>query len=249
MRDRHIIVTGGSTGIGFAIAAKLIESGFTVHITGRRRDVLRAAAETLGPRAIPHPGDIGSAEDRKALVAAVGASSGGRLHSIVLNAAVYRYQPLLETSDEAFENDYRINVLGPFALVRDCHEMLKAGDGKAVLFISSTLGSRPVPNAGAYAATKAALNSLTISLALEWAPDRIRVNAVLPGVVDTPIHDPVAKDDPSRTEKMAAFAEMHPIGRVGDPADVASAAFFLLSEDAGWVTGTLMNVDGGISIA
>lgn len=248
MRDRHILITGGGTGIGYAIAAKLIERGRTVHITGRRSEVLRAAAESLGARAIPHQSDIASREDRERLVSSVREAVDGRLDGLVLNAATFRYQSLLETSDDAFEADYQTNVLGPISLVRDCYSMLKEGEGRSVLFISSTLGARPVPGTGSYAATKAALNSLTTTLALEWAPE-IRVNAILPGVVDTPIHDPSTPGEPSRSEKMAAFAAQHPIGRVGQPGDVAAAAVFLLCEEASWITGTQMNVDGGITIA
>jgi len=249
MEGRHILITGGSAGIGKGIAEKLHGLGATVHLTGRRAAPLEAVAAELGERVTIHPGDIAVAEDRQALLTAVIEAGGRKLDGLVLNAASYRYQPLLETREEDFRADVEINLMAPFAITKAFVPLLRAGDGKSIVFISSTLGARPVPGAGAYAATKAGLDALTKTFALELAPEGIRVNGIAPGVVDTPIHDPRADGDPSRAEKMTAFAAMHPLGRVGKPSDIAEAAAYLLGSGAGWVTGSLVQVDGGISIA
>ncbi|MDJ0836446.1 MAG: SDR family oxidoreductase [Acidobacteriota bacterium] len=248
MQGRHILITGGSTGIGFAIAEKLIAAGAHVHITARNPERLREAADRLGGNASAYPGDITSKADRQDLVRQVSLNTEGKLDGLVLNAARYSYQPLEGQDVDDFDDYFRTNVTGPFALVSAALPLLQAGEGKSILFISSTLGSRPIAGVGAYAATKAALNNLAQTLALELAAQNIRVNAVLPGVVDTPIHDPQSEGDMNREDKLAMLGPQHPLGRVGQPEDVAEASVFLLSDKAGWVTGALWHVDGGIGL-
>ena len=119
--------------------------------------------------------------------------------------------------------------------------LLKAGSAPAVVNVSSTLAAKAIPGMAAYNSSKAALNQLTRSLALEWAPE-VRVNAVMPAVVDTPIHEARGMS-PAQVEAMGRF---HPIGRVGIPADVASMIVYLLSEQASWMTGVVIPVDGGM---
>ena len=248
MEEGHYLITGGSSGIGFELAKTLVNRGAHVHLTGRRRRFLEQRAAELGPRALAYPGDVSSVADRLELIEKVTQNAPNGLDGLVINAAMYGYQPLLSQSLEEFEQYFQTNTVSSFHLVQLAHPLLKRGSGKAVLFISSTLGNRPVPGTGAYAATKAALNSLAQSYALELAPDQIRVNALLPGVVDTAIHEPKTPGDPSRQEKIKQLAPLHPLGRVGLPGDIAAAAAFLLSAESSWVTGSLFFVDGGISL-
>lgn len=249
MKGWHVLITGGSSGIGWALAQALHADGAIVHLCARGAEALDAAAAQLGDRVHTYACDTADAAARRAMVAELGARSGGRLDGLVVNAAMYAYTPLLEEDDEHLLDYFKVNTLPAFALVKLCRPLLLAGEGRSILFISSTLATRPVPGVGAYAASKAAMNSLAKSYALELAPERLRVNAILPGVVNTPIHDPQAPGELRREDKLAMLAQSHPLGRVGEPEDVARAARYLLSAEAGWVTGSLFYVDGGISLA
>ena len=248
MKNKHILITGGSLGIGRATAQRLAAQGAYLHLTGRRESLLTKIREELGERVFIYPGDIGEKHHRAALIQSVARRSDGKLDGLVVNAAKYGFCSLNELDLEEMERYFQVNAIGVFHLAKLAFPLLEKGSGKSVVFVSSTLSLRPIAGTGAYAATKAALNSLVQSLALEWAPRKIRVNAVLPGVVDTPIHEPRAPGDPDRAEKMAQLAPMHPLGRVGRPEDVAASISFLLSPDTAWVTGSLLNVDGGVSL-
>ncbi len=248
MKGWQILITGGSSGIGWALAQALHADGAIVHLGARGQVALNSAAEPLGERVHTYVCDTSDRLARQAMVAALSERTGGRLDGLVVNAAMYAYTPLLDEDDDHLLEYFRVNTLPAFALVKLCRPLLLAGEGRSVLFVSSTLATRPVPGVGAYAASKAAMTSLAKSFALELAPERMRVNALLPGVVNTPIHDPQTPEDPRREDKLAMLAQAHPLGRVGEPEDVARAARYLLSAEAGWVTGSLFYVDGGISL-
>ena len=146
-----------------------------------------------------------------------------------------------ETGIELWDETFVVNVRGPFLLCRELGGMLQKGQGPAVVNVSSTLAVKAIPGMAAYNASKAALNQLTRSLALEWAPT-IRVNAVMPAVVDTPIH----ASRGMTSEQVQEMGAIHPLGRVGRPADVAAMIVFLLSDAASWMTGAIIPVDGGM---
>ena len=249
MNSRHFLITGGSSGIGLSLAEKLVADGATVHLTGRNDQALQKVRASLGEQAFVYAGDVSDQIHLSELVERVGKRTGHSLDGLIINAAKYGYKPLLEQDGTDFEDYFQTNTTSAFHLVKGCYPLLKKGTGKSVLFISSTLSTRPVPGTGAYAASKAALNCLAQTFALELAPEKIRVNVILPGVVDTGIHNPAAPGDPSKAEKLAALAPLHPLGRVGNATEIADAAHFLLSHKTKWVTGSLFYVDGGISIA
>lgn len=248
MKGWHVLITGGSSGIGLGIAQALSQRGATLHLSARGEAKLAEAAATIDGPVFTYASDTTDGEARRQLMDAVAANAESRLDGLVVNAATYAYTPLLQEDDASIDNYFRTNTLPAFSLVKLAYPLLKAGEGKSVLFVSSNLAARPIAGVGAYAASKAAMNSLAQSWALELAPDRIRVNAVLPGVVDTPIHDPKEPGDPSREEKLGQLGPAHPMGRVGTPQDVAGAACYLMAPEAGWVTGSLLFVDGGIGL-
>ena len=248
MNGQHFLVTGGSSGIGLAIARALIDEGAHVHLVARGPEALERVQKDLGKRAWVYPCDIVDDAARKAMVDQVAKNCGGQLDGLVVNAAKYGFKPILEVEPAELEAYFRTNTFSTLYLVRETLALLQAGSGKAVLFISSTLSTRPVPGTAAYAASKAAMNSLARSLTLELSGLGIRVNSILPGVVDTPIHEPQTEADPARADKMASLAPIHPIGRVGRPEDVAAGAVYLLSDKASWVTGSEYFLDGGVSL-
>lgn len=248
MKDKTAVVTGGSSGIGLEIARQLIQRGCRVIVTGRDTDKLERVVLELGNLATGVPGDLSTQEGDIAMIKDITAELGGTLDYLVHSAATYHHCTLLEEDVSVVRETFFTNFFSAVSLARGFYPLLKAGSGKSIAFISSTLSQKPVEGTAIYSASKAALDSLVSSLALEWAEVGIRVNSVLPGVVDTPIHESRCPSELTRAEKMRQFATLHPLGRVGDPGDIARTVLFLLSSDASWITGVKWPVDGGISL-
>ncbi len=239
LEGRRVVVTGGSSGIGLAVARVVLRLGGRVCLVARRPEPLARAVEELGPdRAWGHRCDVAEPDDVSELAAAVRSRWGG-LEGLVNSAGIAPMATLARTETGTWDRVFAVNVRGPFLVTRELLPLLE--DGAAVVNVSSTLAERAIPGMAAYNASKAALNQLTRSLALEVAP-RIRVNAVMPAVVDTPIHETRGM---SRAD-VEAMGSLHPLGRIGSPGDVASVVAFLLSGAASWMTGAVIPVDGGM---
>jgi NAD(P)-dependent dehydrogenase (short-subunit alcohol dehydrogenase family) len=237
-----MIVTGASSGIGLDSARLLHEAGAEVCLVARRAKILAGVVDQLGDRAWSHVCDVSEADQVADLAAAVKDRWGG-VDGLVNNAGIAPMATLDDTDLETWERTFAVNVRGPYLLCRSLGEMLKAGEGSTVVNISSSLGERVIPGMAAYNASKAALNHLTRTLALEWAP-KVRVNAIMPAVVDTPIHGERGIPD----EQVQKMAGMHPLGRIGQPRDVSSLILYLMSDAASWMTGAVIPVDGGILV-
>jgi 3-oxoacyl-[acyl-carrier protein] reductase len=235
-------VTGGSSGIGLETARRLCRQGAEVCLVARRPEPCEAAVGELGERAWAWPCDVAEAEQVAGLAEAV-AQRWSALDGLVCSAGIAIPGSLEETEVEAWDQTFAVNTRGPYLLMRQLLPLLRAGHDPAVVNVSSTLAEKPIPAMAAYNASKAALNQLTRSLALELAP-QVRVNAVMPAVVDTPIH---ATRGLSR-EQVEAMGAIHPLRRIGQPADVAELIVFLLSRAAAWITGTVIPVDGGMMV-
>jgi len=236
-------VTGGNSGIGLSIAKAYVREGAKVGILGRDADTLAAAAAELGPGAVAVQGDVADIADLDRFYAEIQASLGD-LDILVANAGVYRSAPLPDTTPEFFDAVSDVNFRGVFFTVQRALPVLS--DGAAVILLSSTIHESGVPGLAVYAATKAAVRSLARSLAAELQPRGIRVNALSPGFIDTPIFDRLHGDAERVDELKQALGKQVPMGRMGLPEEVARAAVFLASGESSYVTGSEIPVSGGL---
>ena len=243
LKGKKAIISGGGSGIGKATALLFSREGATVCITGRDENKLAATAKLLRDEGgICHTveGDISIEADCTRIADFANRLMGG-IDILFNNAGIYRFGNVSDTDESTWDSLFDINLKG-------CQLMSKAlipsmEKGAVILNNASSLGIKPVPNTAAYSASKAAMISLTKSMALELAGKGIRANCICPAVVRTPIH---GKNSDKLMEDMA---KLHPLGVVGEPEDIAYAALFLASDEARWITGVVLPVDGGISCA
>jgi 3-oxoacyl-[acyl-carrier protein] reductase len=238
---KPVLVTGASGGIGAAIARSLHAQGAVVVLSGTRRDALDALAGELGERAHVCPADLKDPDAADALIEAAEAAAGP-LWLLVNNAGLTRDGLAMRMSDEAFQTVIDVDLAAPFRLARAAlRGMLRRRAGR-VINISSIVGATGNPGQANYAAAKAGLVGMSKSLAQEVAPRGVTVNVVAPGFIVTPMTD-VLSD--TQKEKLTGAI---PLARLGQPADIASAVVYLASEEAGWVTGATLHVNGGMAM-
>jgi len=243
LKDRVAIVTGASRGIGLGIAAELVRQGARVCVTARGQEALDAAvAELGGPDvAIAVPGKSDDAEHQAEAVART-IETFGRLDMLVNNTGINPvYGPISDVDPVAAAKILAVNVLAPLAWTRRARDAWMGEHGGSVVNISSVAGLRPSPGIGMYGVSKAALIRLTTELAVELGP-RIRVNAVAPAIVKTQFATVLYE---GREEQVAAA---YPLKRLGMPEDIAGAVAFLLSDQASWITGQTLVLDGGVTL-
>ena len=241
LEGKTAVVTGGSTGIGLATAARLASEGAHVFITGRRKDVLDRAVESIGSAVTAVPGDIVEPADLDRLYDAV-RERGRGLDVLFANAGMATLAPLAQATGEQFDQMFGVNVRGTLLTVQKALPLLN--DGASVIFNDSIRADDGRETFGLYAASKAAVRSLARTWANELKGRGIRVNTVAPGAIDTPGVD-IAIGEENAAAVKAELAAGVPIGRRGRPEEVAAAVAFLASADSSFVLGTTLHVNGG----
>lgn len=239
------LVTGASKGIGAEIARQLAAEGASVVVNyssskeGADRvvaDIVRQGGKAVAVQAnVTQPGDVQRlvAESKKAF---------GRLDVVVNNAGVYEFSPLENITPEHFHKQFDLNVLGLLLVTQEAAKQF-GPDGGSIINVSSIVAATPLPNASVYSASKAAVNAVTRSLAQELGPRKIRVNSINPGMVETEGLQSAGiahSDFRSQTERQT------PLGRIGQPQDIAPAAIYLASPDSSWITGESFYISGGM---
>ena len=232
LRGKTALVTGGTRGIGRAIADELHALGADVTIVARTADPTVRFPTLVA--------DVTSSADR----ARIASSVRSPLHILVHNAGGNIRSPLVDYDDATIEHLLALNLTAPLLLSRDLHPHLRSAAGASVIHVGSVAGHVALPTGVAYAAAKAGLAQAARTLALEWARDAIRVNAVAPWYTRTPLVEPVL----SRPDALAAIIARTPLGRIAEPREVATAVAFLAMPAASYITGQCIAVDGGMTI-
>ena len=250
LKGKVAIITGGARGIGRAIAERYVKEGARVVLADLLLDEARHVAETIGNDTLSFAVDVSKRDSIEAMARRV-ADQVGPVNILVNGAAIFNMAPLSEISEQHFDRQFDINVRGLlFTTQIVSAQMIAAEKGGKVINFSSQAGRRGEARVAVYCATKAAVISLTQSTALELIKHRINVNAIAPGVVDTPMWDQVdalfAKyENRPIGEKKRLVGEAVPFGRMGVPEDIVGAAVFLASADSNYIVGQTLNVDGG----
>lgn len=242
-----VFVTGAGTGIGAATAVKFAKEGWDVVLCGRRREKLEETAAQIQAATALFPLDLADRDSKPKIETWLmqNRSVASRLQAIVHNAGIVDWEGTLQSSDESWHRTFETNVFGAIRLTQALYPSLKKNKG-AIVNVGSTLGLRPIPNTAAYSASKAALINWTASFAKEAGPDGVRVNCVCPGIIDTPIQS--FHLAPNKDELLASMAGLQPLGRIGQPEDVAHMIWALAGPGSEWTTGAVVTVDGGINL-
>ncbi len=243
LEGKVAVITGGNSGIGLATAKRLQEEGARGAISGRSKKTLDEAVKTIGNGVVAVQADVAKLTDIDKLYAEV-SQKLGKIDVLFVNAGVAKFAPLAETSESLYDEQFDINIKGAYFTIQKALPLLN--DGASIILNTSVAGSTGFAGASAYSATKAALRSLARTAAAELVGRGIRVNAVAPGPIVTPILGRSGLPKEAIDEFTKGVTADVPMKRFGQPEEVASVVAFLASQDASYITGVEINVDGGL---
>ncbi len=241
---RIALVTGGNSGIGLATAKQFVNEGANVFITGRRETELALAVKGIGKNATGVPGDVSNLADLDRLFAQIKREKG-KLDIVFANAGVAKFAPFGTITEQFYHSIFDINVKGLLFTVQKSLPLLP--DGASIILNASIVASKGLPTNSVYAATKAAVRSFARTWTTDLKERRIRVNAVSPGSTDTPGLSQLLASTDSGQQRLKMISNTVPLGRLGTPDEIAKAVVFLASDDASYITGTELFVDGGFA--
>ena len=241
--NKVAVVTGGNSGIGAAIAKEFADAGAQVAIFGRNAETLASAAATIGNDTLTVQGDVRNLADIDRLVKETG-DKYGRIDTLVVNAGGGSLTPFADVEESAFDAISDINFKGAYFTIQKALPLM--GRGSTITLISSIANIKGIPGFSVYSATKAAVRSLTRSLAAELAPLGIRVNSISPGPIETPIFDRLGLPEGHVDGAKESFAGQTPMQRMGSAEEIATVAGFLASSASSYITGADIPADGGL---
>ena len=243
LEGKVAVVTGGNSGIGLAAAKRLQDEGARVAISGRNQQTLDEAVNTIGNGVLAVQADVSKLTDVDKLYAQV-SKKLGKIDVLFVNAGVAKFAPFAETSESTYDEQFDINIKGAYFTIQKALPFLN--DGASIILNTSVVSSKGTAGASAYSATKAALRSLARTAAAELVGRGIRVNAVAPGPIVTPIFGKTGLPKEAIDEFAKETISKVPMKRFGQPEEVAGTVAFLASQDASYITGVEINVDGGL---
>lgn len=244
LKNKIALITGGTSGIGLATAKRFQEEGATVIVTGSSQESVDAARTEL-PGVHVLLSDAGDPAAAKLLVDHV-REVHGHLDILFVNAGIARVAPIGSVDEALFDKVFNVNLKGPYFLIK--HAIPVLTDGGAVILTSSVAAHKGMPGLSIYSATKAALHSLGLSLAVELAPRSIRVNIITPGHIETPISGKMGLSPEQTAGMMKAVVDKIPLKRSGQPEEIAAAALYFASNESAFTSGSEMRVDGAMSL-
>lgn len=243
-KGKNVLITGGNSGIGLETVKLFLNEGANVVFTGRRQEALDEVSKELTGNFLAVKADAASLDDSKKLVKQA-TEKFGKIDVTFLNAGVAFFQPMSEITEEHFDEIFNINVKGPFFTIKEA--IPEMNDGGVIISNTSIVNQKGFEGAGVYSASKAALRSVTRVLATELAAKKIRTVSVAPGPIETPIYGKMGMPSEVINEMGSSFAQSVPLGRFGNSAEIAKTVLFLASDDASFINGAEVPVDGGLS--
>lgn len=244
LKGKIALITGGNSGIGLATAKQFVNEGAYVFITGRREAELAAAKKQIGRNVTAIQGDVSNLDDLDRLFAQI-KKEKGKIDIVFANAGVSRYAPIGTITEDFFDSIFDINVKGVLFTVQKSLPLLR--DCGSIILNASIVGSKGLSSNSVYSATKAAVRSFARTWTTDLKDRRIRVNAISPGPIDTPGLSELLASSETGEQRKKMISNAVPLGRFGKPEEIAKAAVFLASDDASYITGVELFVDGGFA--